>query len=438
MAAGYQVKLFAIGGLPEKAPATKACQAYRDAGGKIADVSELYSQRPVFQLVVDAIFGSGLNRAVTGEALSVIEYINATASHVIALDIPSGLNADTGVKLPDAVRARETVTFIARKFGLYTGDAKNCCGKIIYADLQVDSKLLATQTPVAWLMDIATFQPERTALQNSHKGDYGHVLVVGGDYGMAGAVRLSGEAAMRCGAGAVSVATHAEHAVTLSAACPVLMAHGVSDAADLAELSNRSDVIVLGPGLGKQAWGRALFSYLIETPQAKIIDADGLNLLAAEPMYCDDWILTPHPGEAARLLGTDSRTVQNSRLQASQEIVRRFGGICVLKGAGTIVCSAEQAIVCPLGSVAMATAGMGDVLSGVIAAVLAQIRPQKAARTTSDNTARNQLQTAAVRGVYLHAEAARQAAGPYQRGLLASDLMPHLAEQFKNICLYRV
>ncbi len=434
--AGYRVELFAVGGAPKKDPAVKAYQAYRAANGCVIDIADLGSDDSS-RLIVDAIFGSGLNREVTGEALAVIRHINHAAQPVIALDLPSGLSADTGVKLPDAVCAKLTVTFIVRKLGLYTCDAKDCCGEVIYDDLQVDRKLIAQLTPFAWLMSKAEFVPEKILRQNSHKGHYGHVLVVGGDYGMSGAVRLAGEAAMRCGAGLVSVATRTEHAATIAAACPVLMAYGVADTKKLKVLADRADVMAIGPGYGNSAWGQALFSCLADTPQYKVIDADALKLLAAESMFCDRWVLTPHPGEAAKLLSTDSRTVQSDRLCAAKEIVHKFGGICVLKGSGTIICSKRHAVVCPLGSAAMATAGMGDVLSGVVAALLAQSLPSTTFKTGASNNATDWLYTAVLRGVYLHALAAERAAGSRRRGVLASDLMPHLSEQFENVGLYK-
>ena len=245
----------------------------------------------------------------------------------------------------------------------------------------------------------------------SHKGDYGHVLVVGGDHGMAGAVRLAGEAAARTGSGLVSIATCLVHAAAIAAARPELMCHGVECARDLRPLLQRASVVAIGPGLGQSAWARDMLAAVLQTHLPLVVDADALNLLAQEPTRRDDWILTPHPGEAARLLGITTEQIQADRLHAVQTLQQRYGGVCVLKGAGSLVCAPESIALCEVGNPGMASGGMGDVLTGIIAALLAQGLS---------------LVDAACAGVYIHAKAGDRAAQDGERGLLASDLMPYL------------
>ena len=245
----------------------------------------------------------------------------------------------------------------------------------------------------------------------SHKGDYGHVLVVGGDHGMAGAVRLAGEAAARTGSGLVSIATRRAHAASITAARPELMCHGVESAHDLRLLLQRASVVAIGPGLGQSAWACGMLAAVLQTRLPLVVDADALNLLAQEPMQCDHWVLTPHPGEAARLLGITAQQIQADRLHAVQALQQRYGGVCVLKGAGSLVCASDAMTLCEAGNPGMASGGMGDVLTGIIAGLLAQGLS---------------LVDAANAGVYIHATAGDRAAQEGERGLLASDLLPQL------------
>lgn len=268
--------------------------------------------------------------------------------------------------------------------------------------------MMLSATPLTDSMLRAWLPPRARA---SHKGDYGHVLVVGGDHGMVGAVRLAGEAAARTGSGLVSIATRAAHAAVIAAVRPELMCHGVECARDLRVLLQRASVIAIGPGLGQSAWAHDMLAAVLQMRLPRVVDADALNLLAQEPMQCDHWVLTPHPGEAARLLGMTTKQVQADRLQAAQALQQRYGGVCVLKGAGTLVCTSESVAICEAGNPGMASGGMGDVLTGVIAGLLAQGLS---------------LVDAACAGVYIHAKAGDRAAQEGERGLLASDVMPHL------------
>lgn len=366
-------------------------------------------------VVVDALFGTGLNRAVSGPAAAIIAALNGRAGPILALDVPSGLNADSGNSMGRAVRATVTATFIGLKRGLFTGAGPECGGRIEFDRLAVPAEAYQRLgQPAAWRLDLEKLSAALTPRPcNSHKGDFGHVLVIGGDTGYAGAARLAAEAGARVGAGLVSVATRAAHAGLISAGRPELMAHGVETPAQLAPLIQRADVIAIGPGLGQGAWGRSLLARALESRRPLILDADALNLLAGEPRGDPGWILTPHPGEAARLLNTDSSAIQADRFAAIAALHQKYQGPVVLKGCGSLVIDAEaRCHVSAAGNPGMATAGMGDVLGGVIAGLIAQgMAPGPAAQL----------------GVCLHATAADRAVrGEGERGLLAGDLMPHL------------
>ncbi len=373
-------------------------------------------------LVVDALLGTGLEREVEGAWRAAIEAINHSSIPVLALDIPSGLHADTGHVMGAAVRARATISFIGLKAGLFTGAGREQAGEIFFDDLDVPSDIYAKLIPFAHRLTEKSLQgmlPKRP--RHAHKGNAGHVLVIGGDKGMPGAARLAGEAAYRAGAGLVTLATHPEHAALVNVARPELMVHGVASAEALRPLVKRADVIVLGPGLGQGEWGRALLSAAYETGLPMVVDADGLNCLAADPLMRDNWILTPHPGEAARLLGMTVEEVQADRFTAAHEITASFGGVCVLKGSGTLVASLYDGLVevCDRGNPGMASGGMGDVLTGVLAALIAQgMDIKKAARL----------------GVWVHAMAGDEAAAAGgEIGLLASDLLSYIRAHLSRL-----
>ena len=257
---------------------------------------------------------------------------------------------------------------------------------------------------------LKAFLPRRP--RNTHKGQCGHVLVIGGDYGKAGAVRMAAEAAMRVGAGLVTVATRPEHAFNIPLARPELMTRAVTSAEDLNALLTMATVIIIGPGLGQSEWASSLIAKTFQTKLPLVVDADALNLLSLEPSVSEQWVLTPHPGEAARLIACSSSEVQADRFAAVKAIQTKYGGVCVLKGSGSLIIDTKQKIsLCTEGNPGMASGGMGDVLAGVIAGLIAQ-------GIKADNAARL--------GVCLHGAAADAAAKPGERGLLASDLMPHL------------
>lgn len=361
---------------------------------------------PDADIYVDALFGTGLNKPVGGDYAAAIAALNQSPRPVLALDIPSGIQADTGAELGEAVHADATLCFIGLKAGLLTGRGPALTGALCFDDLGVPAAIYDAMPPVARRLDRDDLDSIGRRPRDAHKGLHGHVLVVGGDHGMAGAVALAGEAALRAGAGLVSVATRAAHTAALTARRPELMCHGVEDAAALAPLLARASVVVLGPGLGRDDWGRALFGAVLDSGKPLVLDADALNLLVQMPEKRDNWVLTPHPGEAGRLLGASTAAVQADRFAALAALRERYGGQVVLKGAGSLVADAAGVSLCPLGNPGMATAGMGDVLSGVTGALLAQGLPRAAAHA-----------------VLLHAHAGDRAArAGGERGLLASDL----------------
>ena len=363
------------------------------------------------EVIVDALLGTGLTGEVEGRFKRAIETINAAKQPVLAIDIPSGLVADTGAVPGIAVKASCTVTFIGDKVGLHTGDAPAYTGEIDFRPLGVKAQAYFDIPPTAWRLDDSllaeAFAPR---LRTSHKGDMGHVLIMGGAPGFGGAALLTCQAAARLGAGKVSLATAPEHIAASLVRCPEVMAHGVRGGAEAAELPSNADVVVVGPGLGQAAWGQAVLQSALQADKPLVVDADGLNLLARQwpEVRRDNWILTPHPGEAARLLNCSVADIQSDRPAAAQALQRARGGVVILKGAGSLIAGPSGLVVCPYGNPGMASGGMGDVLSGMLGALIAQ---------------RGEVEFSAWLGAMVHALAAdRAAAEEGERGLLASDL----------------
>jgi hydroxyethylthiazole kinase-like uncharacterized protein yjeF len=360
-------------------------------------------------VIVDAIFGTGLTRDVTGLAAESIRAINAANRPVVAVDIPSGLHADTGHVLGCAVRADLTVTFIGRKVGCYLGVGPDYAGKIVFDDLEVPLGAYEASKPALSLLDesiVKTALPVRG--RTAHKGRHGHVLVIGGAAGMGGAVSLAGVAALRAGAGLVTVAAHPQSLGALVSR-PELMSLGVGSCSEMERGLERATVLALGPGLGQSPWAMEIFVAALAAQKPVVVDADALNLLARNPRKCEHWVLTPHPGEAARLLGVTTDDIQRDRLAAAAALQQRYGGVIVLKGAGSIVqVQARAGWLCDRGNPGMAVAGMGDVLTGVIAGIAAQC---------------GDLALAAKAGVFVHACAGDRAAAAGERGLLATDVI---------------
>lgn len=374
------------------------------------------SLAPIEAVVVDAMLGTGLGGDVRSPYREAIEAINASGKPVLAVDIPSGLCADTGRVLGAAVIADLTVTFIGLKRGLFTGHAADYAGALQFTDLAIPAEVyneIAADCERLELEALLELLPERPAI--AHKGLYGDVLVVGGDHGMAGAAALAAEAALRCGSGLVKVATRTEHVAALVARVPEIMPRGIEDGEDFAPMLASADVLVVGPGLGQSPWAQHLAQVATASGKPMVLDADGLNLLAAGQLgdgKQDNRVLTPHPGEAARLLGISTAQVQADRFAAARALQQKYGGVVVLKGNGSLIAGPDQLLLSDYGNPGMASGGMGDVLSGVIGSLLGQgLEPLLAAAL----------------GVCLHGGAADIAADEGgQRGLAASDLIPQL------------
>jgi ADP-dependent NAD(P)H-hydrate dehydratase / NAD(P)H-hydrate epimerase len=383
-------------------------------------------------VLVDALLGTGLSGPVQGPYVAAIDLLNNLDHPVVAVDIPSGLCSDTGKVLGTAVKAELTVTFIGMKQGLLTHLGCGLSGDIIYHDLDVPEEVFAADNGISPssrridINDVSSRFPPRSL--SSHKGDHGHVVVVGGDHACGGAVLMAAEAALRAGAGLVTVITRSCHRPAIIARRPEIMVIGTEDEAiDIASSLRAATAIVLGPGLGKSAWSRELLQFGLQVQKANdiplVIDADGLNLLAERnregvTVKRDNWILTPHPGEAARLINCKTSEIQADRFAAVRAIQTRWGGCCVLKGNGSLVCYEEngkQSIdLCTEGNPGMATAGMGDVLSGITGSFVAQ------GLNLSDSLAS---------AVCIHGEAgdlAMSAGG--QRGMVATDLFCHIRQ----------
>ena len=391
--------------------ALSMAQAYRAIGGVERPFQPLTEMRGV---IVDAILGTGLERDVSGQWAEAIGHINSLPQPVVAVDIPSGLHSDTGRVMGVAVEANATISFIGLKQGVFTGAGPDHCGEIHFDSLAVPRDVYAPVTPAAnridWESQRNLIGPRR---RTAHKGDAGHVLVIGGAPGFSGAARMAAEAAARAGAGLVTVATHPDHAAVLNIGRPELMVQAVRESAELGPLLEKANVVAIGPGLGCSAWGRSLFTTARQAALPMVVDADALNLLAEQSTYRQDWVLTPHPGEAGRLLSIASLEVQKDRFQAVKAMVARYGGVVVLKGAGSLIGdgSDDPVSVCSAGNPGMASGGMGDLLTGILAALIAQGLP---------------LRDAASSAVALHAVAADKAAEAGERGLLAMDLIPEI------------
>jgi len=400
--------------LPGHAPRTplaqRACTDYLAVGGQVELAGDCLRDA---DLLVDALFGIGLDRAPDAEAARLIAAVNAAAAPVLALDVPSGVDADSGAVPGAAIHAARVLQFIVPHRGLHTGAALEYAGQRLLDTLDVPAQAFDGVAPAASRWSAARLPAQLPPRRlNTHKGESGHVLCVGGNHGSGGALMLCAEAALRSGAGLASAATRAAHVAPLLARCPEAMVHAVEDAFDLVPLLARAGVVALGPGLGQDEWGRRLWLAAVDGDRPLVVDADALNLLAQQPRALPTAVLTPHPVEAARLLGVDAAAIQRDRFAAAQALAERFSAVVVLKGAGTVVAApGQRPRVIAAGNPGMAVGGMGDLLTGVIAALLAQgLSPLDAAST----------------GALLHGLAGDAAAAEGQRGLLPRDLLPHL------------
>lgn len=394
--------------LPPEAAAAR--QAWLASGGEIQPVDSCWPEG--IDLIIDGLLGTGLGSAPRAPYDVLIETANRARAPVISLDIPSGLLAESGAAPGAVIRAAHTVTFIAVKPGLLTGQARDWVGQLHYSPLGL-TDWLAKQTPqiqritaddlTQWL------KPRRPC---SHKGDHGRLLLIGGDYGFGGAIAMAAEAALRAGAGLVRVLTRVEHVGPLLAARPELMVQRLSDDG-LQQALEWAEVTVIGPGLGQGDWGRNALKQLQSSDKPTLWDADAVNLLALHAEKRQNRVITPHPGEAARLLGCRAADIESDRLLAARRLAEQYGGVVVLKGAGTLIAGQQgEMAIADVGNAGMASGGMGDVLSGIIGGLLAQ---------------KLSLYDAACAGCVVHGAAADDVAAKQgTRGLLASDLLPKI------------
>ncbi|WP_151636437.1 NAD(P)H-hydrate dehydratase [Noviherbaspirillum aerium] len=370
-----------------------------------------------WDLVVDGLFGIGLARPISGALHSLVGAINSLDCPVLALDVPSGLDADTGCVIGGgseggiAVRATHTLTFIGNKPGLHTCDGRDHAGEVQVAALDIAPELFVPAH--AWLGSISQFSSSlRKRLHSSHKGSYGDVAVIGGAHGMVGAPVLSARAAAKSGAGRVFIG-FLDEPLPYDAAHPELMCRHAS------ELDFRAGAVVIGPGLGTSDQAQAVLLGALQADMPLVLDADALNLLALHVHLREALaartmpsLMTPHPLEAARLLRISTPEVQSSRLEVARSIARECNSVVILKGSGSVIARPDgKLIINATGNPALATAGSGDVLAGMCGALLAQSFP---------------VWDAALAATWMHGRAAdrliEDGIGPI--GVTASELIP--------------
>ncbi|WP_100643599.1 NAD(P)H-hydrate dehydratase [Alteromonas facilis] len=371
-------------------------------------------------VIVDALLGTGTNSLIRAEYADIIDRVNASDTPVVSIDIPSGLEPNTGQSMGRCIQADYTVTFVGIKPGLTTGAGKQSCGKLIFDDLGIGKAFLGLAKSSATVIELDNFSQMAPRQVHSHKGTYGRLLCVGGNKGTAGAIRLAGEAALRTGAGLVKVYAHEDSKIQINAGRPELMV--VTD--NFEQALEWATCVVIGPGLGQDDWSQNAFDKTLQYCHSHnkpiVIDADALNLLSrySGTFNMKECVLTPHSGEAARLLSMTVDEVEGDRFIAARQLAERYHATCILKGAGTIVDNEQHTWVCRHGNPGMATAGMGDVLSGVLGALLAQAL---------------KADVASKFGVSLHARAGDVLAEQYgERGLLASDLFDAIRALINN------
>ena len=367
-----------------------------------------HQEIPTFDCHIDALFGIGLNRMLDQKWQSIIQLFNSQIGLKIAIDIPSGLHANTGQALPSAIQADQTFTILGYKAGLFTGQGKEYVGKLHLVSLiPIDAEL----KPLAYLSSEKIVLPKRQAF--GHKGSYGHVLVVGGHADMGGAVIMSAEAAFHAGAGKVSVVCHAKHHQAILARSPNIMVRDINalDEKTIQHLLTQIDAVCFGMGLGRDEWAEQVylewFNLLNQNSHLEVVlDADGLWFLAKHPQKLNTHVYaTPHSGEAATLLGCKPADVEQDRIVAIHNLQQKYAGQWVLKGAGSLILE-DELFICTQGNAGMGTGGMGDVLAGMIATLKAQFHEQVALHEI----------------VSLHAQAGDLLAENGMRGLQAHEM----------------
>jgi len=379
---------------------------------------------PRYGVAVDAIFGTGLSRPVEGVFANAVEAMNALPCPRVALDIPTGIEADTGRILGTAVQADLTITFGAAKVGHFSFPGRACCGRVVVVPIGIPRSAIEAASGAILIGPEQVRAAFGRRPLEAFKNSFGHVFVVGGMPGKAGAALLAAMAATRFGAGLVTIATHPDSAAHLEGRCPELMVEaGLGPALSRLEgLIARASAVIVGPGLGTE--DQTPVRLALDRGVPVVLDADALNLIAANPNETwplrPDVVMTPHPGEAARLLGTTTAKCQADRVTTARRLCDRFGATIVLKGAGTIVASPDGRLaINPTGGPALATAGSGDVLAGMIGALIGRsIAPFDAACAS----------------VYLHGLAGEVAAGQHtEHGVAAFDVVQCIGPALKSL-----
>lgn len=374
------------------------------------------------EVLVDALLGIGLQGEVRGKLVAWIQTINATNAAIFSLDTPSGLLVDTGQLAGIAVEADLTLTFIALKVGLFTGSGADVSGEVVLSDLGITASEWPVE-PSAYLQQNNQISPLPPRKTNNHKGSHGRLLIIGGLSGMGGAALLAAQAALRTGAGMVKVLTASEQVAGFLAAQPEIMVQALSTNPEkqLKEAFEWADVLLIGPGLGQSDLAKQLWQQSFKFTGPTLVDADALNLWAKGylPPANLQRVITPHPGEAGRLLSSASAEQLENRMWTVAQLAQKTASVALLKGAGSLVVDnpaneQQPPFICPFGNPGMGVAGMGDLLSGCIAALMAQgLTAYEAAQA----------------GMKIHAMAGDLAAGDLPRGLLPTDLLPFLRKK---------
>lgn len=366
---GFQIDVYAAE-LGQSADLQTAAAEAQQAGVNVISGFEF---QPNYGAYIDALFGIGLNRELNSSWQNIIQSLNAQKGLKIAVDIPSGLQANSGQPLPCAFKADYSFTALGLKAGLFTGQGKEYSGQVEVLKLIPQDDALKT---LAFLSPVNIQLPQRKAF--GHKGSYGHVLIVGGHATMGGAVIMAAEAAFHAGAGKVSVVCDAKHHTAILARAPNIMLQDINalNEADIQQLIQHVDAVSFGMGLGRDRWAEAQFKQWFPALQSSykeiILDADALWFLALFPERLSNTVYaTPHPGEAAKLLGILTSDVEADRIGAISLLQEKYAGQWVLKGAGSLILE-DQLWICTAGNAGMGTGGMGDVLAGMIASLKAQ------------------------------------------------------------------
>ncbi|MFM2614717.1 NAD(P)H-hydrate dehydratase [Vibrio campbellii] len=427
--AQLNVRVFQLGDTTSlKGDALRAFEDWQSVDGENSSWDDWHTALLEADVIIDAMLGTGLSGEVRHEYRRYIDQVNQIHCPVISIDIPSGLSADTGAVLGEAIQADHTVTFIGVKQGLCTGQARDYVGELHFSGLGVNVEFESIEEESALGIDhliIRRLLPERKA--TAHKGNNGKLLCIGGNQGMSGAIRLCASAAVRTGAGLTAALTHPSSLLPLQVGSLEVMSQAITfdelkeQDNELIKRTRWADALAFGPGFGEDEWAHQAYQLLSQQYKPKVVDADGLNILAmlnhrndVVVLRDEQRVMTPHPGEAARLLNVSTKEIEQDRFAAARQLHERYGGVVVLKGAGTLIYDGVRMYVCLAGNPGMASGGMGDVLSGVIAALLAKGLP---------------IAVAARLGVMLHSHAADinvQQKG--EIGLLASDVIESLRD----------